>query len=333
MADVIRWGILGLGNIAHTFVAGLQAVPDAAPVACGSRSAEKAETFGAKRDIPNRHGSYAALVADPEVDAIYVATPHPMHREDCLLALAAGKPVLCEKPFTVNAAGSAQVFAAAQAAGRLVMEGMWSRFLPHVRKTEELIAAGAIGDVRMVQADFAFRGQFDPASRLFDPALGGGGLLDIGVYPLSLAHLLLGIPTEITGVATLGATGVDESAVMALAFPEGRMAAISCGIRVRSLHEATILGTDGSIRMHTSWWRPTHLTLTRAGHDDECIDVPHVGNGYNYQVVEFNRCLREGLLESPLRPHADTLAVMRVMDALRAQWGLFYPMERNGEPA
>jgi predicted dehydrogenase len=213
------------------------------------------------------------------------------------------------------------------------MEGMWTRFLPHVRKTEELIAAGAIGEVRLVQADFAFRGEFNPASRLFNPALGGGGLLDIGVYPLSLAHLLLGEPTAITGVATLGDTGVDESAVLALGFPEGRLAAIACGIRVRSHHEAVIFGTEGSIRMHTSWWRPTKLTLARSGHDDEIIDVPHIGNGYNYQAVEFNRCLRAGLLESPLRPHADTLAVMRIMDALRAQWGLVYPMETGGDAA
>jgi predicted dehydrogenase len=333
MTDTIRWGILGLGNIAHAFAGGIGALPDAEVIACGSRTAEKAEAFGEKWGIPHRHGSYAALAADPDVDAIYIATPHPMHLEDSLLALAHGKPVLCEKPFTVNAAGTEAIIAAAQQADRLVMEAMWTRFLPHVRKTEELIAAGAIGEVRMIQADFSFRGGWDPQSRLLNPALGGGGLLDVGVYVLSLAHLLLGAPTTITGVATIGETGVDEQAVMSLGFADGRLAALSCGVRTSSPHEVLILGTEGRIKMQPLWWRPSHLTLSQSGKPDEVIETPAVGNGYNYQAEEFGRCLRAGLRESPLRPLADTLAVMRTMDTLRAQWGLVYPMETGGQPA
>ncbi|HOS42094.1 MAG TPA: Gfo/Idh/MocA family oxidoreductase, partial [Armatimonadota bacterium] len=326
-------GILGLGNIAQAFVAGIGALPDATVVACGSRSAEKAAAFGATWDIPHRHGSYAALAADPDVDAIYVATPHPAHLGHCLLALAHGKPVLCEKPFTVNAAGTERIIAAARAAGVLVMEAMWTRFLPHVRQTEALIAAGAIGAVRMVQADFAYRFPWDPDHRALNPALAGGGLLDVGVYPLSLAHLLLGAPTAVTGAAHLGETGVDEQAVMALGFPEGRLAALTCGVRTRSPQEAAVMGTAGMIRLHGPWWRPTNLTLSRPGVPDEIIAVPAEGNGYNYQAAEFGRCLRAGLSESPLRPLADTLAVMRVMDALRAGWGLTYPMEAGGAAA
>jgi predicted dehydrogenase len=325
----MRWGILGLGGIAGAFAEGISVLPDARVIACGSRSAEKSAAFGEKWDIPHRHTGYEALVADPDVDAIYVATPHPMHREHMLLALAHGKPVLSEKPFTVNAAETEEVMAAARQAKLLVMEGMWTRFLPHVRRAEELIAAGAIGEVRMLQADFAFRGGWNPEGRLLNPALAGGGLLDVGVYTVSLAQLILGTPTAVTGLAHIGETGVDEQAGMVLAFPEGRLAVLSCGVRVSTPHDAYIFGTEGSIRMHAPWWRPSQLTLKVAGKPDELIETPSTGNGFNYEAAEFERCLRAGLLESPLRPLAESLAVMRTLDALRAQWGLVYPMERG----
>ena len=330
MAKKIRWGILGLGGIAGSFATGIQALEDAELLACGSRSAEKAEAFGERWGIPHRHVGYEALVSDPEVDAIYVATPHPLHREHSLLALAHGKPVLCEKPFTVNVAECEEVIAAARQAKLLLLEGMWTRFLPHILKVEEIIASGVIGEVRMLQADFSFRAGLNPEGRLFNPALAGGGLLDVGVYTVSLAQLLLGTPTAITGLAHLGETGIDEQAVIALTFAEGRLAMVSCGIRTNSPHEALIMGTEGMIRVHAPWWRPSSLTLRVSGKSDEVIEPPFIGNGFNYEAAEFGRCLQEGLCESPLRPLADTLAVLRTLDTLRAQWGLRYPMENKG---
>lgn len=327
MASTIRWGILGPGNIAHAFAEGLTAVPDAELLACASRTQEHAAAFGEKWQVPRCYGSYEELVADPDVDAIYIATPHPMHYEHTLLCLQYGKAVLCEKPFTVNARETEAIIAAARSAQRLVMEAMWSRFLPHVRQAEQLVQEGAIGDVRLLQADFAFRCGWDLHSRLLDPALAGGGLLDVGVYTVSLAQLFFGTPVAVAGQAHLGETGVDEQAVMALAYPEGRLASLCCGVRTNSPHEALIMGTDGCIRLHSPWWRPSALTLSVYGQDDKRIEPAITGNGYNYQAIEFGRCLREGLTESPLRPLDETLAVMRTLDTLRAQWGLVYPME------
>jgi len=327
MTKDIRWGILGLGSIAGVFAAGLQAVPNAQLVACGSRTAEKAEAFGEKWKIPHRHADYAALAADPEVDAIYVATPHPMHREDVLLCLEHGKAVLCEKPFTVNAREAAEVIAAARRAGLLVMEAMWTRFLPHMAQVRAWLNAGAIGDVRMLHADLGFRANFDPRGRLLNPTLAGGGLLDVGVYTVSLAHGILGVPTAVTGLAHFGETGVDEQAGMVLGYPEGRLAVLSCGVRTNIPHVARILGTEGNILIREPWWRPTSVTLAVNGKEEQTVTPEIVGNGYNYEAVEFGNCLRAGLLESPLFPLDETLAIMHTLDSLRAQWGLKYPME------
>ena len=327
MAKVIRWGILGLGNIAGAFAKGLTAVPDAQLIACGSRTAEKAESFGTKWSIPHRHASYAALAADPEVDAIYVATPHPLHREDTLLCLAHGKAVLCEKPFTVNAREAAEVIDAARTARLLVIEAMWTRFLPHMAKLRELLAAGTIGKVRMLKADLGFCSDGNPEGRLMNPTLAGGGLLDVGVYTVSLAHMLFGAPTAITGLAHLGATGVDEEAGMLLGYPEGRLAVLSCGVRLNIPHVAMILGTEGFIRVNQPWWVPSSVTVNVRGKEEETITPETTGNGYNYEAVEFGNCLRNGQLESPLLPLDETLAIMRTLDTLRAQWGLKYPME------
>ncbi len=326
MSEKIKWGILGLGGIANAFAEGVSALTDAEIIACGSRTAEKAEEFGAKWNIPHRHASYEALVADPDVDAIYVATPHPVHKENCLLAIANGKPVLCEKPFTVNLGETMEIIAAAKAANLLVMDGMWSRFLPHIVKAQELANSGVIGEVRMIQADFAFRGGWSPELRWLNPELGGGGLLDVGVYVISLAQLFFGQPIFVSGAAHIGETGVDEQAAMVLGFPEGKLASLICGVRTNTPHEATIFGTEGSIKLHKLWWRPSKLTLSVNGKDEE-IAPEIVGNGFNYEAAEFGRCLRAGIKESPMRTYADTIGVMNTMDTLRKQWGLVYPME------
>jgi predicted dehydrogenase len=207
------------------------------------------------------------------------------------------------------------------------MEAMWTRFLPHIIRLRELLAANMIGEVRMLEVDFGFRTSFNPQGRLFDPALGGGALLDVGIYPVSLASMILGAPERVTGMAQLGETGVDEQSAMIFGYAGGQLALLSQAIRTNSPHEALLLGTHGKIRVHSSWWKATTITLSVDGQPDELIDVPAVGNGYNYEAAEVGRCLREGRTESDVMPLDETLAIMRTLDEVRAQWGLRYPGE------
>ena len=323
----MRWGILGCGRIATTFATGLQSVPDAELIAVGSRSQEKADTFGAEFHVPHCHGSYASLANDPDVDVIYVATPHPMHADDSLLCLAAGKAVLCEKPFTVNAAQAEKVIDFAREKRLFLLEAHWTRFLPLMAEMQTRVQMGEIGELRMLQTDFGFRAGFDPAGRLFDPALGGGALLDIGCYCISLASMLFGKPTHISGLAHLGETGVDEQCAITLSYPRGELALLSAAIRTNTQHEAIIVGTSGRIKIHSPWWKPTVMTLWRDGKATEEISVPFEGNGFNYEAMETMERIKEDKLESAILPLNETLEIMRTMDTLRAQWGLKYPME------
>ncbi|MBI1297412.1 gfo/Idh/MocA family oxidoreductase [bacterium] len=323
----VRWGILGTGNIANQFAKGLAALEDAELVAIGSRRAESAHRFADTYNVPNRHNSYEALAADPNVEIVYVATPHVYHAENSLLCLEAGKGVLCEKPFTLNTAQARKVIDFARQRQLFLMEAVWARFLPHLDEAMRLVADGAIGDVTMLQANFGFRTSVDPASRLFDPALGGGALLDVGIYPVYLAHLLLGKPQEVRSLAHLGTTGVDEQAAFLFGYEGGAVAVLSTAIRADLPHTAVIAGTAGRIVLNERWWAPSSFTLQRDGHAEETITPEIVGNGYNYEAAEAGRCLRAGLLESEKLPHQLTLDVMLSMDALRAEWGLKYPGE------
>lgn len=324
--STLRWGIIGPGNIAKRFATGLKALPDARIIAIGSRTPGKADTFAGEFDVPHRHDSYQALVSDPDVDAVYVATPHPYHREHSLLALQAGKPVLCEKPFTINANEAGEIVRVAREKKVFAMEAMWSRFFPLMTRVRELLQSGAIGEVRMLQADFGFRSGVNPEGRLFKPALGGGALLDVGVYTVSLASMLLGTPDRITALATMGETGVDEQSAMLFGYSNGAIALLSTAIRTNTPHEATIIGTDGYLKIHRSWWTPKTMTLTKNG-KEEVIEVPFEGNGFHYEAAEVARCLRAGKLESDVMPLDESLSVMKTMDEVRAQWGLKYPME------
>ena len=326
-SDRIRWGILGTGRIARTFAQGLATLPDAALVAVGSRSQEAADAFGESFTVPHRHASYEGLAADPDVDVVYVATPHSLHRDNSLLCLEAGKAVLCEKPFAINAAQAEEVVAQARKCGRFVMEAMWTRFLPAIVRVRELLAEGAIGEVRLLSADFGFRAGFDPHGRLFDPHLGGGALLDVGVYVVSLASLVFGPPARIVSMAHLGSTGVDEQAAMVLGYARGQLAVLSTAVRTSTPQEAIVMGTEGLIRIHSQWWHPTVLTLSLEGREEEVIHLPFEGNGYQYEAAEVMRCLRAGRLESEVMPLDETMGIVRTMDQIRAQWGLRYPME------
>jgi len=326
MSGTIRWGILGTGAIAKKFASGLAAVDDATLVAVGSRTQERAEEFGDEFTVPRRHGSYAELGADPEVDVIYVATPHPFHKECTLLCLEGGKAVLCEKPFAINARQAQQMTDCARQKGLFLMEAMWTRFLPAICKVRAWLAEGAIGEPRMLRADFGFRSGWNPEGRLLNPALGGGALLDVGVYTVALAFMVMGEqPDRIESVAHIGETGVDEQSAMLLGFDEGRLAALTCAVRTATPHSARIDGTEGSILI-PDFWHATEATL-KAGDREEHFEHPHEGNGYNYEAAEVGRCLRAGKLEGEIMPLDETLAIMTTLDAIRAPWGLKYPGE------
>jgi predicted dehydrogenase len=322
----IRWGILGTGRIAGVFAEGLKAQPDAQLVAVGSRSAESAQRFATQYHVARAHASYEALANDPEVDAIYVATPHTGHMEESLRCIAAGKAVLCEKPFAVNAAQAQTMIDAAKAAKVPLMEAMWTRFLPSVRKVVSLINEGAIGDVRMIQSDFGFRTEVNPSGRLFDLNLAGGGLMDVGVYCVSLSVMLLGEVRTATGVADIGSTGVDEQAAAVMGFDGGRIAYFSTGVRTSTPWEASIMGTDGWIRIESPFFASKKITLHKGG-KSEVIEVPFDGNGYHYEAAEIGRLIREGRIESDIMSWQDSMYVMEAMDRIRGVWGLRYPME------
>ena len=327
MTDTIRWGILGTGAIAKTFAEGLSVLPDAELVAVGSRTQDSADAFGDAYHIPHRHPSYAALASDRDVDVIYIGTPHSLHCEDTIMCLDAGKAVLCEKPFAINASQATDMIALAREKGLFLMEAMWSRFLPIIVQVRGLLADGAIGDLRMLSVDFGFRADVDPKSRLFDPHLGGGALLDVGIYPISLASMLLGPPTRITSMAHLGETSVDEQAAIIFGYGEGQLAILATAIRTDTPVEATLSGTKGRIRIHAPWYHGTALTLSVTDHEDVVMRLPYKGNGYTHEAIEVMRCLREGKLESDIMSLDETLSIMETMDTVRAQWGLSYPME------
>ncbi|EEF62807.1 Gfo/Idh/MocA family protein [Pedosphaera parvula] len=326
MGDKIRWGILGTGAIAKKFAAGLHTLPDAELVAIGSRTQARADAFAVESNVPYRHASYESLVSDSKVDAVYVATPHSLHAENILLALEAGKPVLCEKPFTINAVQAEQVIHFAREKKILLMEAMWTRFLPLMVRLRELLAEGVIGEVEVLTADFGFKAD-RRGGRLFDPALGGGALLDLGVYPVSLAYMIFGPPVQVTGLVEIGTTGVDEKAAMIFKHAKGQLALLQTLITANTFHEASLVGTEGKITLHKSWWKGSDMTVALDNGGEELLEFPYTGNGYQFEAEAFMDCMRNGKTECAVMSLDETLAIMKTMDALRAQWGLKYPME------
>jgi predicted dehydrogenase len=325
--ETVRWGIMGTGRIAGDFATGLRALPDAELAAVGSRSAAAAAAFAERFGPTRRHADYAALAADPDVDIVYVATPHPFHHANARLCLEAGKAVLCEKPFTLNADQARDLVALARARGLFLMEAMWTRFLPAMVEIRHRVEAGELGEVRLLTADFGFRKPFDPGHRLYDPELGGGALLDIGVYLVSLSSLLFGPPTAIRSLAEFGASGVDEREALLLGHPDGALAQLTATISAATPQEAMIVGDEGWLQIHPLWWKAARYTIARAGREPETVAVPFAGNGYNYEAAEAMRCLRAGETESPGMPLAETVSIMETLDRVRAEWGLRYPME------
>ncbi|PJI93904.1 Gfo/Idh/MocA family protein [Luteimicrobium subarcticum] len=326
-APPVRWGILGAGGISGSFAEAVRRFTNGTVTAVGSRQRTKAESFASAHEIARAHGSYEDLVEDPDVDVVYVGTPHSHHHEHALLALSAGKPLLVEKAFTRNHTEALEVFDAARSADLFVMEAMWTRFLPHVLALREALAAGEIGEVKTFLGSYGARFPFDPSHRAYAPELAGGALLDIGVYPISFAHDLFGAPGNVSANGTLTETGVDGQAVVALDFADGVHAAISTTLWAWTPENITVGGTDGYVT--TDRWTYGGGGFTVHAPDGEVRRryEGFRGEGKQYQAAEVARCLDAGVTQSERMSWQDTLDVLRTLDEIRRQVGVVYPGE------
>jgi predicted dehydrogenase len=318
----IRWGIVGPGRIAESVLPDFAHVPNARPVAVASRSQERADAFAARHGLDRAHGSYDAILADPDVDVLYVATPHPQHHAIALGALRAGKALLVEKAFTATTAGAAEVIDVARETGVFVMEAMWTRFQPAIVAMRDLVSDGAIGTVRSVQADLGVARDYDPTDRLFDLALGGGALLDLGVYVASFAQMVLGTPERVVAAGSLFPSGADAEASLLLDYGDGRSATLMTSLRNALPGQARVYGTTGWIDVLPRFHHPATIVLHRAGAEPETITRQPIGAGYAHELIEVTECVRAGRTESTVMPLADTLAVQSLLGEAAEQLGV-----------
>lgn len=324
MQKTIKWGILGCGSIAHKFAHDLALVADSELVAVASRDISRAKAFGRSYRAKKCYGSYEALLNDPEVMVVYVATRHPYHASCTLLSLEHDKAVLCEKPFGMNAHEVLRMIQKAKDRGLFLMEALWTYFIPSVEKMMELIKKGRIGEVKMVHADFGFVGNPDPDGRLLNKELGGGSLLDIGIYPLFISLLTLGEPSQLKASASFSTTGVDESVGMLLHYPTGAMAILSSTFAVCTQVEALIHGTAGSIKLHRQFHHSSSLSIYEQGEKVEQLELPVMGHGYAHEIMHVNDCLKKGLKESLVMSHEFSTKLIRLLDGVRREIGLVY---------
>lgn len=320
----VRWGLVGPGRIAAKVVPDFVHVDGARLVAVASRSSDRADAFAAEYGIERAYGSYAEIIADADLDVLYLATPHPQHRAIAVAALRAGQGVLVEKTFTATVAGAEDVTTTARREGVFAMEAMWTRFQPAIVAARELIADGAIGEVRQLQADLGVDRPFDPTDWMFDPAQGGGAMLDLGVYPVSLAQYFLGTPDRVTTTGSLSPTGVDAEAGVLLGYADGRAAALLVSLRHHSPGSARIVGTGGWIDILPRFHHPQTIVLSRTGTAPETITRPQIGGGYCHELIEVTECVRAGWTESAVMPLADTLAVQRILNQACEQLGVVH---------
>lgn len=325
---MINWGILGAGQIAGALVDGIREAGDGRVAAVGSRSIERADGFAERFDIPAAYGSYEDLLGDGDIDAIYVATRNDLHHQNTLDAIAAGKAVLCEKPFALNAGQASEMVDAARSAGVFLMEAMWMRFIPAIVELRDLVLGGAIGEILAVTADLGFRADAGAGHRLVEPSLGGGALLDLGVYPISLAMLLLGEPASIAASAAIGASGVDEQVAVSMSFPGGAISSAYASFLAESPTEAHVVGTEGRVWVRSQFHNSERLDVVGADGAVRTIDRPMNGSGYRFEAAEVHRALLAGATESPMRTLDDSMAVMRVLDTVRGEIGVRYPGEQ-----
>lgn len=329
----IRWGIAGPGRIADRQATDFPLVPDAELAAVASRSYDRAARFAQRHGVPSAYGSYGDLVGDPDIDAVYITTPHPQHLAIARAAFRSGKAVLVEKTFTATVTGAEELVALSQECGTFAMEAMWTRFLPNYVAIRELIADGAIGQVRQVQADLGVDRAYDPSDRAYDLAQGGGAMLDLGVYLISVAQHLMSTPDtlQVTGART--PEGVDAEFGLLLGYDDGRSATLLGSIQYATPGAANVIGTQGWIEIPPRFHHPASFVLHRPGHDPENIARPPLGAGYPHQFIEVGNRIRAGETQSPVMPLADTLAVQRLLNQACEQLGVWHREDESVDVA
>lgn len=326
----MNWGIMATGTIAAKFADTIGKMEDEEKlVGCGSRTMEKAEAFAEKYGIPHAYDSYEALVKDPEIDAVYIATPNNMHFENCQLCLEAGKHVLCEKPFTTNVKEAKMLYHMAGEKGLFIMEAFWIRHLPLLRRMQELIREGVIGDVIYARSDFGFTAQGARKDRKFDSSLGGGALLDIGIYNLGFMHMVMGDekPLSFTSRHHINEYGTDDFSSILLSYPEGKTAAVTTSIGFDMAREGVIYGTAGSIYL-PDYQMAQKLTVKPNAGGAYDVEMPFDMNGFEYQIREVSRCVKAGMSTSDILKAEDSIAVLELMDEIRASWGMKFSWEQ-----
>jgi predicted dehydrogenase len=322
---IVQWGIIGPGHIAEKFASDLQLVPGCQLAAVASRSYGRAKDFASRFNAPVFYGSYEEIVNDRNVDIIYIATPHNLHCENTLLCLNHGKAVLCEKPFAINLKEAEQMIHASKKNGVFLMEAFWSRFNPVIQMTKSIIDSGELGKIKMLKADFGFKAKYNPEGRVFNPKLGGGSLLDVGVYPLFFASLLLGKPELIRAAAQIDKSGIDESCGITLKYGNGAIAILSSSVVTATEAEAHISCENGRIYIPARWYVPKKAQIIQNDMPERWISEDFEGFGYQFEALEANRCLEESRTESPLLPHKFTLLLMSTLDEIRKQCEIVYP--------
>jgi predicted dehydrogenase len=327
MSQEFKWGILGTGGIARAFARDLTFLNNHIVAAVGSRTKESAEEFAIEFPGCTAHGSYEELVANSEIDAIYVATPHPMHLANTILALEAGKPVLCEKPFSINSSQARAMVEASIENNVALLEAMWMRFLPHIHQVRKVIASGILGEIISVTADHGQRLADQGITRLVEPSLAGGALLDLGIYPVSFAHMVLGVPESVQASAVMTDKGVDASTSMIFTYPSGAQAILTTTMVAQTPCRAVISGVNGWLEIDRTFYNPT--TMRMHLYDGTTTEYPsnYQGHGLREQAIEFADIVRAGKFESEHLTHKHTLEIMELMDLIRNKIGLKYPGE------
>ena len=330
MKNKIKWGILSTGHISKKFADALAILPDAELAAVASRDLETALKFAEKYKVPKAYGTYEELAGDPDIDVIYIGTPHTFHLENSVMCMRKGKAVLCEKAFTINAAEAREMVRVAREENVFLMEAMITRHVPLIKKVLGWIKDGWIGEVRMVRASRCARGVFPPGARQMNPELGGGSLLDVGVYVISFASMIYQkTPVETVGVSHIGDWGSDEQGIAVLKYGNGEIADLSFALSTAAVNEAYIFGTEGYIKIEDVFAVPTKASLVINKTVKEVLEEPVIGNALNYEAEEVMRCLRAGIKESPLMSLDESVQIMEIMDNLRKPWGLIYSNDKT----
>ena len=328
----IKWGIIGSGRIASIFAKALNSLDHTELVAISSRDLDRATEFANRFHIKNAYGSYEELVKDPEIDVIYIATPHTEHKANAALCITHGKAVLCEKPFTLNQQEAQYLISLAKEHKVFLMEAMWTKFLPTTKVVKNWIKDKIIGEVKYFNVSFGYATEFDLNSRVYNPKVAGGALLDVGVYSIAyVIHMMDKLPDQVVSSAYLGKSNVDEMNVIAFRFNEGVLADLSSAISANTGKDAVIIGDKGKIIVPNFWTAESAELYDDKGNLIDAFLLPFTVNGYVYEAEEVNRCIREGKIESEVIPLQDTLDIIKIMDGMRAEWGLTYPQEQNGK--